>query len=273
MKGNIFIKLILPLIIVFWAFNQGTLYGIIAIIGYSGLLVVMDIAMIYSMIGNSKYVKGDLNGAIEWFGKAYKTKKSSVNSKISYAYLLLKSGNLEKSEEILNSLMSSKHTPQELSVIKSNLALVQWKKGDLDSAIETLTWVYENYKNSTIYGSLGYFLIIKGDLEKALEFNLEAYDYNDSDKIIMDNLGETYYLRGEFEKAEEIYKKLLDMSPTFPEPYYYYGRVLQKTGRIEEALSTMKKALDYKFSFLSTTTKEEIEAGIKELEEQNKISE
>jgi hypothetical protein len=58
----------------------------------------------------------------------------------------------------------------------------------------------------------------------------------------------------------------LKLSPAFPEPYYFYGKVLAAKERKEDALSIMRKALEHKFSFLSTTTREEIEGDIKQLE-------
>jgi tetratricopeptide (TPR) repeat protein len=149
--------------------------------------------------------------------------------------------------------------------VKSNMALVLWKKGQIDDALNMLKEVFENYKTTTIYGSLGFLLILKGDLDKALEFNLEAYEYNDSNAVILDNLGQTYYLMGEYDKSKEIYKKLVSSNPSFPEPYFNYGLVMKQKGNVERALELMNQALTYRFSFLSTVSKEEIEAEIEKL--------
>ena len=64
--------------------------------------------------------------------------------------------------------------------------------------------IIKTYETTTVYGSLGYLLILKGNLENALQFNLKAYEYNPSDKIIQDNLGQNYYLLGQYEKAKDI---------------------------------------------------------------------
>lgn len=254
------------LILIIIAFQINKIFGAVIAIAYIIFFMATGGGNIYAIIANYKYKSGDEKGAVEWFEKAYKSKRCSIDSKISYAYLLLKLGDTEKSYQILNEVINSKHTPEEDSIAKSNLALAQWKRGDLNSAIETLEGVFQNYKNTTIYGSLGYFLVLNGDMDRALKFNLEAYDYNNTDKVILDNLGETYYFRGEYEESEKIYKKLMDMSPSFPEPYYYYGKALQSVGRPDEALDTMIRALSCKFSFLSSLKRDEIEQGIKELE-------
>ena len=103
-------------------------------------------------------------------------------------------------------------------------------------------------------------------MDKALKFNQEAYEYNDSNSIIMDNLGQAYYLNGDYSKAAEIYEKLMAANPTFPEAYYNYGLVLLAMGKKEEALEMMKKALNYDFTYLSTVTKENVEEKIREVQ-------
>jgi Flp pilus assembly protein TadD len=190
-KGNILISLIIPVIVIIIAFNYNILLGLAAIAIFIVYGAYSNIAAIYAFRGNAEYNKGNIEGAIEWFRKAYESGKAKINTRASYGYLLLRNGRLEEAEGIFNKLLDSKKGLDMNSemMVKSNLALVYWKKGDLDRAVQTLTGIYEKYKNSTIYGSLGYFMILKGDLDKALEFNLEAYDYNDTDKIILDNLG------------------------------------------------------------------------------------
>lgn len=220
----------------------------------------------YAFMGNMKYSKGDMNGALEWFGKACEEKKPNPKLVVSYGYLLLKMGKIQEAEKVLERLLHSKQSDEIEMNAKLNFALVLWKKGELDKAVDMMYEVYDNYKNSTVYGSLGYLLIVKGDLKKALEFNLEAYVYNDNDGIILDNLGQTYYLRGEFNSAMEIYKKLMALSPSFAEAYYNYGLVLMKIEQYEKALEMIKKSASYTLSSLSTITRDNINEKIEEIE-------
>ncbi|HEX2944508.1 MAG TPA: tetratricopeptide repeat protein [Clostridia bacterium] len=260
------IGFILPVILIFVAWLTNTWLGVLAGAVYVAALAWLSRPIIYSMKGSKAYSQGMTDEAVKWFGKAFATKKASVRTSVSYAYILLKSGELEKADDTMKQILKNNQNSPDLPYIKSIMALVLWKKGKVDKAVEMLEEVIQVYKTTSVYGSLGYLLILKGDLEKALQFNLEAYSYNSSDKIIQDNLGQNYYLLGMYDKANEIYKPLIEKAPRFPEPYYSYSLLLLATGHRDEALDYMKKALDYKFTFLSTISREEIEAKIKEVE-------
>jgi tetratricopeptide (TPR) repeat protein len=238
--------------------------GVLAV--YLLVFVYISRASIYTLIGTRSYGLGKMDDAIKWFGKAYATNRASIRTSASYVYLLLKNRELDKADEILQKIMGKNIQSQDLPYIKSIKALVLWKKGELDNAAAILEEVIQTYKTTSVYGSLGCMLILQGDLEKALQFNLEAYDYNSSDNIINDNLGQNYYLLGMYDKAGEVYEKLIAKAPTFPEPYYNYGLLLEKQESFDKALEMMRKAMDQKFTYLSTITKEDVEAAIKRLE-------
>ncbi len=238
--------------------------GVLAV--YLLVFVYISPASIYTHIGTTSNALTKMDDAIKWFGKAYATNRASIRTSASYVYLLLKNRELDKADEILQKIMGKNIQSQDLPYIKSIKALVLWKKGELDNAAAILEEVIQTYKTTSVYGSLGCMLILQGDLEKALQFNLEAYDYNSSDNIINDNLGQNYYLLGMYDKAGEVYEKLIAKAPTFPEPYYNYGLLLEKQESFDKALEMMRKAMDQKFTYLSTITKEDVEAAIKRLE-------
>ncbi|NLK87467.1 MAG: tetratricopeptide repeat protein [Clostridiaceae bacterium] len=259
------INFLLPAAIILIALLVNKWLGIAALLVYIVILMYMLRPSVLALIGTRKYAQGSTEEAMLLFGRAYATGRASVRTSVSYAYLLLKNKDLQKSEEILQKLINANQNSPMLPYIKSIMALVLWKKGNLNEAASMQEEVIQTYKTTSVYGSLGYLLILQGDLEKALKFNLEAYEYNSSDNIINDNLGQNYLLLGMYDKAAEIYKPLLEKAPTFPEPYYNYGLVLDKLGDREKALETMKKALDCKFSYLSTITKDDVEAKLSEL--------
>jgi tetratricopeptide (TPR) repeat protein len=272
MQENIFSKLlkfILPLAALYFLYRFGFLYGLAGTVGFIVYLVYKRKIGIYATIGKLSYAKGDMDKAIKWYRKAASMQGASPDIIISYCYLLLKKGQTDESERILDDFMRRLSISEDKrNLAKSIKALITWKKGNLDQAIEMLEEVIKNLETSNIYGSLGYLLILKGDLDRALEFNLKAYEYNNSHDVILDNLGQTYYLRGEYEKSVEIYEKLMGKNPkpTFPEAYYNYGLLLLATGKREEALEKMKQALNYNISFLSTIDKDEIRKKINEIE-------
>ncbi len=269
MKKGIWVNVLVFIVFVVLTvvlFKTNVFFGLIFLLAIIILLLFTKRAAVLAFIGRTNYFKGNIEQGLAWFEKAYKTGVAKPKTIISYAYLLLKSGNIEDSERILENLLRSRLETDERMLAKSNKALVEWKKGNLDNAIETLEEVISDFETTNIYGSLGYMLIQKGDLDKALEFNLKAYDYNSLNTVILDNLGQTYYLRQEYDKAAEIYKNLLKEEPSFPEAYYNYGLVLKAQNENEKALEMAKKALNYKISFLSTIKKENIDSLIAELE-------
>lgn len=218
-------------------------------------------ADIAARVGHVRYNKGDMPGALKAFQFANKFGNMSLQNKIAYGYFLLRSGEVNEANKILNLvIMQTPMKKQQFKYqAKSMLALVLWKRGELDDAIEMLENVFENYKNSIIYQGLGLLYLQKGAAERALEFNLEAYDYSDSDKIIVDNLAESYVMNGDLENAREIYEKLFELHPHFPEAFFGYGKLLIKLGERERGIELVKESLDKPFAFLSTITRDEVE--------------
>lgn len=276
MKSNalmkFFLKFLLPVLIFVILFFFNSYAALAFAVLYIAYSLYDGRSAIFAIMGNVSYGKGDVQKSMEWFRKAYATGKAQPKTIISYAYLLLKYGKVNESEAILDKFLSKSPAFDDEMLAKSNLALVLWKKGNLDGAVDLLEEVFSKYKTTTIYGSLGYLLILKGDLEKALAFNLEAYDYNNSNSVIVDNLAQNYYLLGELDKSEEIYEKLMSQNPTYPEAYYNYGLTLEAKGKIDKALEIMEKALNFQFTFLSTVSREDVENKLKELKSKKKNS-
>ena len=151
--------------------------------------------------------------------------------------------------------------------VKQNYALLLWKEGNLTEAIKVTEEIIKDYKNTVVYGNLGYFYILAGMKEKALELNLEAYDFASDDAVICDNLAYSYYMNDDNDKAEEIYISMHGGKnpPAFPECYYNYGLVVLKKGDKEKAKELFEKALLQKFSYLSDLDKQTVEKAIAEL--------
>lgn len=223
---------------------------------------------IYTLRANIAFQKGNVQETTAMLEKAYKTGQAKARTVTTYGYVLLKYGKLDESMKIFTEqLTSTKLSTKERLNAKSNYALALWKKGQLDEAISINEEIITNYKHTIIYGSLGYLYNLKGDLEKALKFNLEAYNYNDSNGVILDNLGQTYYLLGNLENADEVFKKLMNLNPKFPEAFYDYALVLEKMGDKEKCIEMLKNALQYKPNYLSAITIEDIESKLEEVEQ------
>jgi tetratricopeptide (TPR) repeat protein len=216
---------------------------------------------------NKFLMDGNNETAYKLYEKAYNHKQSKPSVKITYAYVLLKEGMVEKSEAILRQVMNQKLSRKDEVNATLNLSIVLWKKNELDEAISHLKKLYEeDYKTTILYQSLGYYLILNQSYDEALKFNLEAYEYNNSDTSILDNLALNYYYLGDYQKAEELYKKLVAMNPTFVSPYYFYAQLLVKENNYKEALEMLNRALNCRFTFLSAVTKEEVQNEIEKVE-------
>lgn len=266
MKKKFPVKIIIYLVVVFFSFLYDTALGYVVAGVFIVYMLFSNRNIIYEALATNAYKKGDMEKAIGLLEKATKA-TSNPRPKITYGYLLLKAGKLEKASLVFKEMIGSDIDEDSKIKAKSNYALVLWKSGELDSAIKLLEEILSGYTSTVIYGSLGYLYILKGDLEKAVEFNKEAYDYNSSDPIILDNLGNAYYLAGDLSKSEEIYIKLMKLNPQFPEAHYNYSLLLKELGRFDEALDYMKKANSYNLSFLSNLTKEDTQKQLKEIED------
>ena len=206
--------------------------------------------------------KGETKLALKKLEKAQKIGKLSIGNKMLLGYIYLREGKLEKARVTLAeaSMMNGKKPVK--NKIRAMRALVMWKEGYIKDAIESLESLIADFKNTAVYQDLGLLYVLDKDKEKALKFNLEAYDFNSDDMIIMDNLAEAYALCGMMEEAEKLYEKLLEMEPHFPEAYYGYGVLLCKKGEKEKGIKYMEMALDKRFSYLSVLQKEEVSALI-----------
>ncbi len=232
------------------------------------IVIVVNRANIVAFYAKGIYVKGNYKKALKVYNVADKIGNMSTKNRTFYGYALLRDGEVEKGQLILRGLLLyTKENSAARYQLKNLLALASWKQGYLDEAIEELEEVVSaNYKTTVIYQNLGILYNLKGDFDKALKFNLEAYEYNSDDNIILDNLADSYAKSGELEKAKELYEELLarDPEPHFPEAYYGYGKVLIELGEKEKGIEMIEKSLTKTFAFFSIKTKEEVEAMLEE---------
>jgi len=208
--------------------------------------------------GRFYYLK-DNEKAFKSFEKAYKTGRMSADNKIDYGYFCMREGKYDKAERLFNDALAFQKDEGVKSRAKTNFAILLWKKGDINSAVEMIAEVYEGYKSSVVYGNYGYLLILNNELEKALEVNLEGYDYDSTNDVICDNLVQNYYMLGNYEESIKYAEEIMEREPASPVPYYNYAKTLIAVGNKEKAGELLKKALQYSFSNLAGITKEDVE--------------
>lgn len=236
------------------------------------IFIVVRRANLVAFFGKIKFSKGDNEGALKIFKIANTIGNLNTANLMLYGYILLRSGKPDEAEvQFRRILPMTKRESPDRHKLQNMLALTYWKQGHLEEAIEELEEAIDaGYKTTQIYQNLGILYNLSEDHEKALKFNLEAYDYNDDDNIIMDNLADAYAIKGDLEKSAEIYERLMkrDPEPRFPEAYYGYGRVLIKLGNREKGIDMIEKSLTKNFSYMSIMTREEVEKMLEEYKEQ-----
>lgn len=262
------LKIAVPVLALILIFNYYGFPGLlVGFVLYMGYLLYRSRHLIYQNFATKKYQKGDYHGAIRDLETAVKLNEDAPQARGTLAYMQLKMGHVEEAARNIQLALSISKLPQEKNQLKLTQAMVLWKQGALDEAIEVLEELMKTYVTSNLYGTLGFLHIEKGDLEKALKFNLEAVDYNGTNHIILDNLGYTYYLMGDNEKALETFSQLMKLKPTFPDAFYNYGRVLEKEGDFEKAAYLYRHALTLHFWYTSSVSKETVEQTLQQLEE------
>lgn len=271
---NIINGLIIIAVIIILTFIGGTTFGFIGgLIGFIAGMVIFAIVKrptLLFLIGNSKYNADKHEEAYKWMKRAYDTTKLAPSLSLTYAYLMIRDGMLTEAEAVINKVTYLNRrtiTKEDMLTANLNRAIIKWKQDNLSEAIEILEDMYKDgLKSTNLYGTLGYFYLLDNQVQKAMEFNIEGYEYNSDNMIIGDNLGASYIANSEFEKADEIYSKLFNLEPQFIEPYYNYGMLMEKRGRYDLAKEYYEKALKYPEKYLSTVKHIDIEAAIENVE-------
>lgn len=227
-------------------------------------------ADLFMLIGSFNYQKDHAKG-LKWMELSMKTGKMRAKSQLLYAYLLIRNGYLDEAESIINKttyLGKDILKPNDFKTAEFNMALITWKRGNLNDAIMQMEELYsEGYLNSNLYGSLGYFYIANNEIDKAIEFSKEGTEYNPDDLITLDNLGQAYIAAGNLEEAEEIYDRIFEKEPQFIEPFYNYATLLEKHGELSDAKECYEKALELEEKFLSTVTHDMVRDAIARVDE------
>lgn len=231
-------------------------------------MVYISLPLIFLYTGNVYYSKSEFLKASKYFRIAYSLPNSSLKMKLNYGNFLLLRGDMIEAEKMLKAILKEKLSTDEEIKTKSIYSILLWKSDQLTNAIELLESLHSSYKNTMVYQNLGYFLILKGNYAESLIYNLEAYEYNNSDAGIIDNLALNYFMVGNYQKSTELYEDLMTTNPTFAAAYYNYALTLLHDDKLKEALVSLGKALNCKFSFISIVSKEEIEAKITEINQE-----
>lgn len=101
-------------------------------------------------------------------------------------------------------------------------------------------------------------------VRKALDFNLEALDYDEDDSVCQDNMGQMWLrVLCDKEKARACFEKALSLKETQIDTLWFLSRYDLEEGKPDQAIERLQKAIDNgRFSPLNCHTKAEFQAEI-----------
>lgn len=239
--------------------------AIVVFIATFGVVIYRQRAALLASLAASDYDKGRIEKSFKLYEKAIALKACPVMAKIIYAYRLVNEGRISESVKLLETLDYEHMSDNERLNYNATNALCIWKQGDLHRAIEIYEALLNEKDSMLIYETLGYLLLCAKDYEKALDFNLRAAKLYETNERIKSNLATSYYYLKEDKVAAKIYKELIEGYANFPEPYYYYGLLLETQRKYKGAVKYWNIALEKKLSPLYILTYEEIQCKIDEI--------
>lgn len=127
------------------------------------------------------------------------------------------------------------------------LGLIYKQRRQNDKAFEHFQKAYEIDKSEPDANfELGKIHRERGDLQLALDHFTIVLEQNDKHSLneIWREIGVTYFNAGMFDEAENMLETFLERRPYDPEGLYFYGKVLQKKGKVEKAEENFKESIE-----------------------------
>ena len=223
-------------------------------------------------IGIVYQLKGDLDRALEYYGKSlklgeelgWKEGMASVYGNIGVVYRI--KGDLDKALEYYEKSLKLEEElgrKEGIASVYGNIGIVYRIKGDLEKALEyfgkSLKFNEELGRKEGMasqYGNIGTVYQIKGDLEKALEYYVKSLKLNEElgrregIASVYGNMGIVCGIKGELDTALEYYGKALQIFKGIEsregtaQTLMLIGDVLIQKGDKERALDHYLEAQD-----------------------------
>lgn len=272
MKGILIIIAICA--VVFFAFKYSFLLGVLVMLAVI-IFGAYKYLPVFMQLKSHKYsYDGDYKSARDILAKAASRPNATDEVKMEYSYILMRTGQFEEAEQILNIILSKKVDKNLRGRAILQRCLCYYKQDNLSEALEDAYALYEEgFRNMTLYGLLGYFKVLENPRsQETFDFCLEAYDYASDDRDICDNLLICYYSRGEYQKAKEISDTVLENNPRFVEAWYHGAQIDVKLGDYKSAKEKLDKIEDCNRSYMTTISVEEVENLINEVTQKLEVN-
>ena len=166
---------------------------------------------------------------------------------LSYCYSFMGSAGLMPPAEAYpkakdNTLKAIELDPNHPESYLSLATIKFFHNWDFEGAEDSLNKAQDLGLNSSLFNQVhGWFLIAKGDFEKAIEKMEQALLLDPLSLPLMSNLGDAYSFAGKFDEALEQYNKIVEMEPTFRRGFEGRGMVHLARGNYEQAVNDLEQ--------------------------------
>lgn len=256
---NILIALVICAL-VYFTYTKSILLGIALTLFILIYFITKKMPVIMQFRSRKYSFEGDYKTARDILQKVASKPTATDDVKIEYSYILMRTGQFEEAEQILNNILSKPVDNSLRGRAVLQRCLCYYKQDNLSEALEDAYALYnEGFRSMTLYGLLGYFKVLDNPRsQETFDFCMEAYEYASDDRDICDNLLICYYNRGEYEKAKEISNSVLENNPKFVEAWYHAAQIDVKLGDYESAKEKLDKIEDCNRSYMTTISVEEV---------------
>lgn len=254
-----FLYVILAILVVVFAFRKSVIAGSVVLLIGAAYLAYRLYPSIYAAKGQQAFAAGDYEKAKGYSEKVYR--RMNFNQRVSYAYMLIRMDDYDRALEILDAYISLRNLdPKNKNTAKRQRCLAYYRLGLYSEALKDAEDVREaGFVTNTLYGLMGMLmLVLDKDLGETTKLCEEAYDYDEDDRDIQDNVSICYYLQGDYEMAKEINGYVREENPEFTEGYYHGAQIAIKRGEYREAREMLDKIPSCNRTVMTTITEEAV---------------
>lgn len=264
-------------------YTAGVVYIVITTILFLGTIVGIPGIILHSFFKNEK-------AATPFYSLAIKLGTKNTNVLAAYGLIQLRDF---KPKEALETFEKAKDSTKQFLYIKTltaNIALCEWKLGNLQKASKTYEdlFYFPDYEKITDFSlenleegsnknfnffaqdftTMAFLMFLNGELDKAEYFSKIAIEKMKTYAPAFDNLGQIEYKRGNIEEAKNYFNEALTHRPDMPDSHFFLASIALEEKDKPSGTKHINAINQSKINGLSTITVKDIqtlETAIKQL--------
>lgn len=254
-------NLILIAVCIYITLKVSTLIGLLCFVGLISFILTKSYPAYMCARANAEFLKKNYQKAFRMYEKAYKSKNRKFTVDLSYSQALLRYGKPEKALEVLDKILYLRLTNEIKYPAKQTRSLIYYKLGRVQEAYEEAKELFEDgYTTSNMYCLVGLMMLANNEpIDETMAFCEKAYDYDNENRDIIDNLLVCYIKTNNTEKGKELADIIVKEHPDFVEAWYHAAQVYYKLGDNKKAFEYLENIKNCERSFLTTVSEEDIE--------------